>query len=70
MNRYVILPGQGCGYTVGLLKILELRQLAMDQLGDQFDLREFHSVVLGGGSLPLEILERVVRAYIDTKSAA
>ena len=68
MHRYIILPGQGCGYTIGLLKILELRQLAMDQLGDRFDIKEFHNVVLGNGSLPLEVLESLVQNYIDTKS--
>jgi uncharacterized protein (DUF885 family) len=65
MDRYIILPGQGCGYTVGLLKILELRQRAIDGLGDEFDIKEFHNVVLGNGSLPLEILERVVDDWID-----
>jgi uncharacterized protein (DUF885 family) len=70
MNRYVILPGQGCGYTNGLLKILELRQQAMDRLGDEFDIREFHSVILGSGPLPLEILARVVEDWIAQQSGA
>jgi uncharacterized protein (DUF885 family) len=69
MNRYVILPGQGCGYTLGLIKILELRQRAMDQLGDQFDIKEFHRVVLSNGSMPLEVLERVVQDCIDAQLA-
>jgi uncharacterized protein (DUF885 family) len=64
MDRYVILPGQGCGYTVGMLKILELRQRAKDQLGAAFDIKEFHNVVLGHGPLPLSILERVVDEWI------
>jgi uncharacterized protein (DUF885 family) len=64
MDRYVILPGQGCGYTVGMLKILELRQRAMDELGAAFDIKAFHDVVLGHGPLPLSILERVVDAWI------
>jgi uncharacterized protein (DUF885 family) len=66
MNRYVVLPGQGCGYTIGMLKILELRQEAMDQLGDKFDIRTFHNVILGSGSLPLEILERLVEEWIES----
>jgi Tol biopolymer transport system component len=64
MNRYVILPGQGCGYTIGLLKILELRQRAMDQLGDEFDIKAFHNIVLGQGAVPLEILEHLVDEWI------
>ena len=52
-----------------MLKILELRQRAMEQLGDQFDLKEFHNVVLGNGSMALDVLDRVVQDYIDTKLA-
>jgi uncharacterized protein (DUF885 family) len=70
MDRYVILPGQGCGYTVGLLKILELRQQATDRLGDQFDIKAFHDLILGKGPLPLEILEKVVGDWIAQQSGA
>lgn len=66
IDRYVVLPAQATGYKVGMLKILELRQQAMDALGDQFDIKEFHNVVLGNGSIPLEILEQLVQDYIDT----
>jgi uncharacterized protein (DUF885 family) len=69
MDRYVILPGQGCGYTIGLLKILELRHQAMDQLGSAFDIRAFHDLILGHGPLPLEILERVVEDWIAARAA-
>jgi uncharacterized protein (DUF885 family) len=65
--RYVVWPGQATAYYVGMLKILELRQRAMDQLGERFDLQEFHRVVLGNGSVPLEVLERVVERYIQEK---
>jgi hypothetical protein len=68
--RFIALPGQGCAYTIGYLKILELRQRAMDQLGEQFDIQEFHNVVLGNGAVPLEILERLVQDYIDARLAA
>ena len=68
MNRYVILPGQGCGYTVRLLKILELRQQAIDRLGDEFDIQEFHTLILGHGSVPLAILERVVDEWIKSSA--
>jgi uncharacterized protein (DUF885 family) len=63
--RYVVWPGQATAYYVGMLKILELRQMVMDQLGDRFDLKEFHDLVLGNGSLPLEVLERVVEGYVE-----
>jgi poly(3-hydroxybutyrate) depolymerase len=69
VDRYIVLPAQATGYKIGLIKMLELRQRAMDQLGDQFDIKEFHNVVLGHGSVPLDILERVVQGYIDAKSA-
>jgi uncharacterized protein (DUF885 family) len=65
VNRYIVIPGQAVGYKVGMLKILELREKAKTQLGDQFDLKTFHRVVLGSGSMPLEILEQVVQDYID-----
>jgi uncharacterized protein (DUF885 family) len=64
MDRYVILPGQGCGYTIGLLEILELRQRAMDRFGDGFDIQQFHDAILGHGPLPLELLEGVVEDWI------
>jgi uncharacterized protein (DUF885 family) len=67
-DRYVALPAQATSYKVGMLKILELRQMAQDALGDQFDLVEFHQLLLGNGSLPLEILEQEVREYIDQRS--
>jgi len=68
VDRYVAWPAQATGYKLGALKILELRQTAMDQLGDRFDLTEFHRVVLGNGMVPLEILERLVQEYIASKT--
>jgi uncharacterized protein (DUF885 family) len=67
MVRYIIMPGQASGYKIGMIKILELRQRAMDALGEQFDLKEFHNVILVQGSMPLEILERVVDDWIAAK---
>ncbi len=64
IERYIVLPGQATAYKVGMMKILELRQKAMDSLGDQFDLRDFHDVVLENGAVPLDILERLVDEYI------
>jgi uncharacterized protein (DUF885 family) len=48
----------------GMLKILALRQMAQDQLGDAYDIKEFHSAVIGNGSMPLNVLETVVENYI------
>jgi uncharacterized protein (DUF885 family) len=64
VERYVVIPAQATGYKIGMLKIMELRQRAQDALGDQFDIKEFHNIVIGNGSLPLEILERLVDDYI------
>jgi uncharacterized protein (DUF885 family) len=65
--RYIVWPGQAVAYKIGMIKILELRQKAMDELGDRFDLTEFHNVVLGSGGMPLEILDRVVDDYIEAE---
>ncbi len=62
--RYSVWPGQAVSYYVGFLKIMELRQKAMDALGGRFDLKAFHRVLLVNGSLPLSILESQVEAYI------
>ena len=67
VERYIVMPGQACAYKVGMLKILELRERARQQLGPKFDLRDFHDVVLKNGALPLEILEQVVNGYIAAK---
>jgi uncharacterized protein (DUF885 family) len=64
IRRYIVMPGQATAYKVGMLKILELRERARTQLGDRFDIRAFHDTVLGGGALPLAILERRVDGWI------
>ena len=64
VERYVVFPGQACSYMIGQLKIIELREKARKALGDKFSLREYHDVVLDTGTVPLEILERQVDAYI------
>ena len=69
VERYIVMPGQACAYKVGMLKILELRERAKQQLGPKFDLRDFHDVVLKNGALPLEILEQVVNQYIAARRA-
>jgi uncharacterized protein (DUF885 family) len=60
-------PGQACSYMIGELKILELRERARRQLGENFSLREFHNIVLGVGAVPLDILEQQVDRWIQTK---
>jgi uncharacterized protein (DUF885 family) len=64
VERYVVFPGQACSYMIGQLKIVELREKARKALADKFSLREYHDVVLDTGTVPLEILERQVDAYI------
>jgi uncharacterized protein (DUF885 family) len=65
IERYIVMPGQATAYKVGMMKILELRDKAMQELGDEFDLRDFHDVVLKNGAVPLDILERIVNDYIE-----
>jgi uncharacterized protein (DUF885 family) len=64
VERYMSLPGQACAYKVGQLKILELREKARAALGPRFVLRDFHTVVLENGSVPLTELEAIVDAWI------
>ncbi len=66
-NRYIVWPGQATAYKVGQLKILELRELAKQELGARFDLREYHDLVLKDGAVPLDLLEENVRAWIARK---
>lgn len=64
IERYIVMPGQATAYTVGMIKILELRQRAKEALGDSFDIRQFHQVILENGAVPLDVLEQLVEAYI------
>lgn len=66
IERYIVNPGQACAYKIGMLKILQLREKAKAALGDKFDLRLFHNVVLQNGALPLPILENIIDQYIAT----
>lgn len=67
VERHIVMPSQATAYKVGMNKILQLREKAKSQLGDQFDIRDFHDVVLTNGSLPLSLLEELVSEYIDSK---
>ena len=64
VERYFIMPGQACAYKVGMMKILELRERAQRELGEDFDLRVFHRVVLTNGSVPLTLLDQLVEEHI------
>jgi uncharacterized protein (DUF885 family) len=68
VRRYLVLPGQATSYKIGMIRIQELRRKAEAALGERFDIRAFHDTILGGGALPLTILEqRVDRWIADTK---
>jgi len=66
IDRYITDPGQACSYKLGQLQIFELRDRAQAKLGAKFDLRAFHAVVLGGGSIPLDVLRSRVDAWLET----
>lgn len=70
IERYIVMPGQATAYTVGMRKIIELRERARDALGDDFDIRGYHDVVLKNGPVPLSILEENVDAWIEEQQAS
>ncbi len=70
VRRYIVWPGQATSYKIGMLKILELRELARQALATDFDIRAFHDRVLSGGALPLSVLERRINEWIREELAA
>ncbi len=64
IERYIVMPGQATAYKIGMIKIQKLRQHAKAELGDKFDIRKYHEVILQDGALPLSILEDKVKEWI------
>ena len=69
VERHIVMPSQATAYKVGMLKILELREDAKKELGDKFDIRQFHDVVLKNGPVPLNVLEKFVDEWVASKKA-
>ena len=67
IERYIVMPGQALSYQVGMMHIRDLRSKAESELGEAFDLAEFHDVLLMNGALPLEILNGVVESWVNGK---
>ena len=65
IDRYLIMPGQALAYKIGQLKIMELKDKSKTTLGDKYDIKDFHHVILGEGALPLDLLEEKVNYYIQ-----
>jgi uncharacterized protein (DUF885 family) len=69
VNRYIAGPAQALAYKLGQLEILKLRQYAKDALGDKFDMRAFHDEVIGGGALPLDVLDQRIHKWVSAQKS-
>jgi uncharacterized protein (DUF885 family) len=67
IRRYLVFPGQATAYKIGMIRIQELRKKAETELGERFDIRGFHDTILGGGAMPLDLLEQRVDRWIAAK---
>ncbi len=69
IDRYIAWPGQALAYKIGQLRILELRARAKAELGDKFDIRDFHDTLLATGAVPLEVMEQTMNAWLAARKA-
>ena len=69
IERYIVWPAQATSYKMGMLQILELRDEAKRKMGDKFDLKQFHSIVLDQGIVPLFILEDLIDEWIERETS-
>jgi uncharacterized protein (DUF885 family) len=67
INRYITWPGQALAYKMGEIKIKELRERSEEELGENFDIKEFHDVILSKGTVTMSILDEIVERWIDDK---
>ena len=64
IDRYIVMPGQALAYKIGQMKFLSLKEMAKNELGNQFNIRDFHDIVLSEGALPLNELDSIIENYI------
>ena len=64
IDRYIVMPGQALAYKIGQMKFLSLKEMAKNELGDKFNIRDFHDIVLSEGALPLNELDSIIENYI------
>ena len=69
VERHIVMPSQATAYKIGMLKILELRKAAQAELGDKFDIREYHDEVLRFGPVPLNVLETNINNWVASKKS-